>query len=372
VLLALFGVAAALTAQDRPALPRDRDTNDWLSYYERGIVVARRSNVESQRYFRTATRLDPTSSGPLVHLYLAGFRGEPVRIRSADGMGHTVHDTVWPHAEDVLNQALLLNPDLILFVMTEHLRAARLTSASARLQRGVHQFDAQNWPESIRELSGAMRRTPGDTRPLYWRGIAYARLDRWPEALRDYEQVVEEFPCGKAPQDAHRPGIFLPGLTASKLYYTVGYLALRDGDTTQAKAMLNRAVDCDLDFELPHVLLGNLALATGDTMQAFAAYQVAVDRRGDDPFLRFALGAVLLSLARAEQALLHLSEAVRLAPDFALPWYHEARAYEQVGRVDDARRAYRGFLARVPKRLDGLIRSAEERLRELTALPVAP
>ncbi|MGH7753120.1 MAG: tetratricopeptide repeat protein, partial [Gemmatimonadales bacterium] len=196
--------------------------------------------------------------------------------------------------------------------------------------------------------------------------------DQWPEALRDYEQVVEEFPCGRAPQDAHRPGIFLPGLTASKLYYTVGYLALRNGDTTQAKEMLNRAVDCDLGFHLPHVLLGNLALARGDTLQAFAAYQVAVDRRADDPFLRFALGTILLSLGRSEQALPHLSEAVTLDPDFALPWYHQARAYDQLGRVDDARRAYRGFLARVPKRLDGLTRSAEERLRELTALPVAP
>jgi tetratricopeptide (TPR) repeat protein len=369
---ATLSIAAPLSAQDRPTLPRDRDTNDWLAYYERGIEVGRRSARESQSYFRTAARLDPTSSGPLINLYLAGFRGPPVRIRSGDGMGHTVHDTVWPQAEDVLNQALLLNPDLILFVMTEHLRAAHLTNATARLQRGVHLFDTQDWAGSIRELSGAVRRTPGDTRPLFWRGIAYARLEQWPEALRDYEEVVAEFPCGKAPQDAHRPGIFLPGLSASKLYYAVAYMALRGRDTTRAKVMLNRAVDCDLTFDLPHVLLGNLALARADTMQAFASYQVAVDRRADDPFLRFALGAILLSLGRSEQALPHLTEAVRLSPDFALPRYHQARAYDQLGRVDEARRAYQGFLARVPRRLGTMIRSAEERLRELTARPVAP
>ncbi|MGH7753667.1 MAG: hypothetical protein ACREN5_12695, partial [Gemmatimonadales bacterium] len=94
MLVALLSVAAALSAQERPDLPRDRDTNDWLSYYERGIQVARRSNLEAQQYFRIASRLDPTISGPLIHLYLAGFRGEPIRIRAADGLGHTVHDSV--------------------------------------------------------------------------------------------------------------------------------------------------------------------------------------------------------------------------------------------------------------------------------------
>ena len=84
--------------------------------------------------------------------------------------------------------------------------------------------------------------------------------------------------------------------------------------------------------------LGDAQLAAGDASAAVVSFQSAIEKANDRAEPRAALGAALLELDRAEEAIAVLESAVRLDPVYRSGRYLLGLAYRGVGRTEDAQR----------------------------------
>lgn len=81
-------------------------------------------------------------------------------------------------------------------------------------------------------------------------------------------------------------------------------------------------------------------------------------RGQDSALLRYSLGNEHLKRESLEQALVHLSEAVRLDPDYSAAWKLYGRALSSAGRYSDAVQAFDQGIEKAEQRGD--IQAAKE------------
>ncbi|MCB9669648.1 MAG: tetratricopeptide repeat protein [Alphaproteobacteria bacterium] len=77
----------------------------------------------------------------------------------------------------------------------------------------------------------------------------------------------------------------------------------------------------------------------GDRPGALAAYEAAITRDPDDLLARLAIGELLRSEGRWEDALPHLRRAAELAPQSPVPHEHLAVCLHELARHEEARAA---------------------------------
>ena len=61
-----------------------------------------------------------------------------------------------------------------------------------------------------------------------------------------------------------------------------------------------------------------------------------------DTFARYALAMEYTKASRFEDAVNEFREIRRASPDYAAAYFHEGQTLEKLGRLDEAREAYRG------------------------------
>lgn len=360
LVVGVIGVGAlAAQAQDdhRPSLPRSADSLDWIAYYERGFAeVKNREFALAESYFAYASRLDPTVADPLVARYGAWWKARPwlrnamwVTEREAS-RGPAVDS-----AEAWLRQALLRDPfvDRAPLMLTIPPRRV-LTNEAGGL--GLLALFSGRASESVEHFTRAIANNPADVDARRWRALAFARLERWPDVVRDYEEVIRQV------------GEFKESVTLSvelgsaELHHALGLARLRMGDTTGALNAFEATFVEDLSFYMGHLYYAMLLRTRGDTARAHREYALAVELQPDDPVLHQNYGVALFTAGRTDSALVHFQAAVRLNPAYATPYFNVGLAYERLGKPDEAKAAYRAFLARAPRRLTSLIQRAKERL----------
>jgi tetratricopeptide (TPR) repeat protein len=109
--------------------------------------------------------------------------------------------------------------------------------------------------------------------------------------------------------------------------------------------------------------LGKALLRTGELDESYRLLAEAAQRDPDDADTRHALGVVLRRRGDLEAALVELNAAVELDETLARAAYDRARTLHDLGRFDEARRAYQTFLYAFPS--DPWVEDARHALEEL-------
>lgn len=136
----------------------------------------------------------------------------------------------------------------------------------------------------------------------------------------------------------YRRAAALQPLTLRWRYY-LGVVEAERGNAQAAVESLEAALGIDVGFSPARRRYADALLSLNRLDAAAEAYESLIAGDADDASARFGLGRVRALQGRTEEAIEHLSEAVRLVPDYGAAYYELSLAYRDAGRVDDARRS---------------------------------
>ncbi len=353
-------VAAPLAAQKAPKLPKEMDPNDWVSYYDYGMELINRHPDKAEKYFIYASKLEPSVAEPLVARYAAWWRKRPEMwkmwlkgdkmIQKDKGVRRTVG---W------LDQAKLLNPfvktTVTIYAIPDDI-AEYITAGNDNWDRGWYNFTQGKWRRAARAFSAWLKKHPNSWSARYMRGQAYVHLHQWTEAEADFTQLVNSI-------DKFRTKNMLVGdLRVPDLYYALGWMYRLSGEPDKAKEAFHKTFEEDLAFYLGHMHYANFLLQEGDTTQALAEYQQAVELNPKDEVLQYNYGTLLMNVGQPEEAVKHLETAIKLNKVYPLPYFNKALCHERLGETDQAKKMYSEFVVRAPGRYSQQIEAAKSRL----------
>ena len=205
----------------------------------------------------------------------------------------------------------------------QSLRQAAATSEDERTQlaaAGVLARDGRDL-EAERVLRALVAGRPDSGIGHWWLARVHERLNRTPDARREYEVVVSMALTGRAP-----------------LYEAIGRLAHAEGDFGRAtEAYQHRARLAPRD-PAAHKDLAGILVEQGRADDALAALDAALSIDPRDAPAHASIGRIRLDAGQPAEALASLLRAVTLDPAMYEARYPLALALSQTGRREDAAR----------------------------------
>jgi predicted Zn-dependent protease len=386
IVVALTSATVAQTAKPpkRPKLAAGADTNDARAYYDRGVYLLRREPWAAAAAFYWASRLEPGWPEAYYAQRVAGLLAqEHLLIGYLEGSRSVVRSPQTRQLDSLEYRAQRLNP-FFLRDLDETLFAGYLIAIykQQRSRAGERALDPTDEAE-VRFLVDQYLRSGLN---VGVRAALAASRRRFREALEYYRQMLPEY-RHKAWIRTERARIFyvvgahdsalvelnealselrqLDTARITQVYvsremleHAIGVIHQAAGDTAAARQAYGRALQENLAYASPHVLLAGLDLLGGDTTTALSEFEVAVQVAPAEAPLRVAYGLLLAQTGHREDAVVQLRRAAELEPYYATPYYLLGYVAELQGNREEALAGYRAFLARA---------SARDRLHDMVA-----
>jgi tetratricopeptide (TPR) repeat protein len=195
-------------------------------------------------------------------------------------------------------------------------RAAAVSGdADARVTLADLLRSNEQYAEAVQVLDGliAEQKTP-DWRLLYSRGVAYERLNRWPEGQADLQAALKARP------------------DEPELLNYLGYSWIDRGEhLTEARAMIEKAVASDPRSGAMVDSLGWAFYRMGDYKQAVEKLEEAVELEAGDPEINNHLGDAYWKVGRRDEAQFQWRRVLTLKPDDKIKANAEAKLASGLG-----------------------------------------
>lgn len=182
---------------------------------------------------------------------------------------------------------------------------------------------------------------------LWYHGLAAAHLKDFEPAIRDFAILT-----GRAyalEQDSTNGNAWVPLLTNDYRYVLATMLYL-GGHAGQAVPTFRRVLEVDLAVYSAHVQLARIFEQSGMLDSALVERQLALAVNPEDPDVNVEYAVTLLRAGRLADAAEPLADAARLNPHDARVPYLQGLVADQQGHSEEARAAWRRFLAIAPSR----------------------
>ena len=313
----LAAPAARLEGQPSPRLELDAgaDTNDWRSYYRRGVAMMGRTPTLAEPYFRRAAELAPARGEPLFALWTTfwlrnvglldrALRGEPELLERPEALA----------ADSLRARAMARNP----FVdQSLQFHIVQALGGDARLaaddeERAWVKYAAGEYRTAALLFADAAKRNRRRPALHYYHAVVLVAVGAPDSASAALERLLAQGRAARVKDQRLKP------YESQELYeYALGMLRATMGDSTGARAAFQRALEENLAFAPAHEGLGRLALSAGDSANAVRELAQAVELAPTDPVYRQQLGAALYVARRPAEAAVQFRTATELAPAFA-------------------------------------------------------
>lgn len=203
---------------------------------------------------------------------------------------------------------------------------AQRTRNLAKAARGIGEAYMRqgDYTAALAKLLEAERLTPKDPIVHHDLGLCYRAKERMPEALSHLEKAV-----------ALRPNYSVARNTLGRVYLETGQYDLA---ITTLKELTKDAL-----YATPHFPLSNLGEAyfyKQDFNKTIAYYKQALKVQPDFIPALHGLGRTYVAMARGRLAISYLEKALKLSPNVAQIHMDAAEAYEQMGRLNQAKASY--------------------------------
>ncbi len=205
--------------------------------------------------------------------------------------------------------------------------------------------------------------TRGDREALpefvyYFRGLAAAHINRWDEAIVDFERLLSK---ANARQSRDSLLYYIP-VETNQYRYMLGVLNQRAGRLSDAEHYYRTALENDIGLYMAHARLATIAESKGDWSTATAERRAAVNANPDDPSLLLDLGRTLSAWGDFAAASEALRQAVAANPRDSRGWYYLGIVQQQLNKKEEARDAFNHFIAQAPSRYARQLEDAKQRL----------
>ncbi|MFH1519774.1 MAG: tetratricopeptide repeat protein [Candidatus Omnitrophota bacterium] len=131
-------------------------------------------------------------------------------------------------------------------------------------------------------------------------------------------------------------------------YYILGYFYIADENYSQAETSLKEALRLKPDFLPAQILLGNLHYEKGDYQKAITQYKAGLLIDFDNSYLHNSVGLSFMNMESYDEAIAHLKIALKISPDNLNIHYSLASLYRDNGLLDQAVLEYKKILERLP------------------------
>jgi tetratricopeptide (TPR) repeat protein len=297
-----------------PAMPTLREGAAEALLAPSATMIAAKQAALALDYLRLVIRLDPQRDEAWVMVGdLMASSGDTDAARAAYAHpkpGSTEYST----AQAKLAWTYQSNDD-----KETALKLARAAAASGDTEARVTLADLlrsdEQYAEAIQVLNGLITesKTP-DWRLLYARGIAYERLNRWPEGQADLQAALKERP------------------DEPELLNYLGYSWIDRGEHLQeATAMIQKAVATDPRSGAMVDSLGWAYYRMGDYKKAVEKLEEAVELEAGDPEINNHLGDAYWKVGRKDEAQFQWRRVLTLKPDDKIKASAEAKLASGLG-----------------------------------------
>jgi tetratricopeptide (TPR) repeat protein len=193
----------------------------------------------------------------------------------------------------------------------------------------------------LTRYAGATRNSPTVdeelARRLFRRGNTYSNLERYEEAIAEFEQCVAADPnFAEGYRNLANTYYFLQRFQEAKPHYarfialtlndepntairaavsTMGQMERQDGNFAEALAFDLRAIELDPGNDSQVHIMGNTYNNAGDADKAILIYQAGIENQPDNAFFFRTLGRLLEQEGRLEEALAQYEIAAERDPE---------------------------------------------------------
>ncbi len=280
-------------------------TPEIKQHVEAGLAAKQAGDLEkAAREFQRVTELAPTL--PAAFVNLGALYYEKARF-----------DLAIPPLE----QALKLNPELPgaqAMLGISLLAQGYAKEAIAHLEKGqqpdslgVALLEAGRPREAIDKLEAALEKRPNDSDLVYYLGQAHNRLSK-----QSFESILKTQP------------------DSARAHQILGEANQETGNREAALSHFKAALGVRPDLQGIHFALGEMAAAAGDYAAAEREFRQESTRFPGSAPATYKLGATLLNLGNAREALTTLQRADRLQPDMPETLFELGKA--EVATSDNA------------------------------------
>jgi len=225
---------------------------------------------------------------------------------------------------------------------------AKYQDAFERLTRVINELDGDRYPDRV------------PTTVFWWHGLASARVEKWDDALIDFDKLVDRsLAPTRGDSLVHFP------LRTNEFRYILAYVKQRSGKVNEAIDLYREAITNDIGLYMAHVRLADMYEAAQMMPQAIKSRQNAVNANPDDESLQLDLGKTLANAGRSQEAVTALRQASSANPRDPRPPFYLGMVLEQLGQKEEARAAFTQFTALAPSRYDRQIAIAKQHLDAL-------
>jgi tetratricopeptide (TPR) repeat protein len=214
--------------------------------------------------------------------------------------------------------------------------------AAAWFNLGTIYLNKKMYPQAQRSLAEAVRLNPNDADAWNNLGMIAGQQENYEEALRDFLAAARA-----------NPNNSLAVENMMRVYRFQGRAA--DAQRTLEELLAKAPENANL-----HLALGMALVAQRAMPRAREELETAVRLRPDSSDAMNDLGAVLLQMGKAEEALSWFEKCRRIAPDFDRPFINSAMIYNSSGQSGTGRQVLEEFLTRHPDNAD--VRAALDKM----------
>jgi tetratricopeptide (TPR) repeat protein len=316
------------------------DDNNFTAHYQLGRFLLRTGGrdqlVEAVAHFNRALEIDPQQYDVRFELITA-YRALGDKVRASNQL-------------DLLWDARPSDP--------------RVFYASALLATDRDDLEA-----AIKDFKEALRRDPTLLDAWQDLGLAYAKLNRWPQAVETFAELARRQPQSVDAAYLHALSLFNAGQLsdaerevrralrlnagAAEAHTLLGVILASGGNANnEASEALAQAIALNPNSFDAHFYLGRVLYAMKDYSGAVAQLRVAVGLNPRQKEARFFLGTALETAGDAEAALVEYEELVKLDPKSAMGQIGLGALMVKQGRIAEAITALRRAISLDPKNFE--------------------
>lgn len=358
-------MAPHAATQARPELPADADPNDWESYFALGERLFTVFPSRAEEAFMWSERLDPTRAEPIMARWAAFYaRDQGLWINYLNNDERTLRRPDVILNEERMRLALARNP-----FVHRGFEAALLSMLGRRIlwDRSTEAFLAYgrgNFRRAAADFGALVRRNPRrNYRLRHYRALSLIGANQPDSAAVELERLLADLRRA----DAEEAG----GEYQSKALWehALGRVHEVRGDTARARRDYERALEEDLAWYPARMGLARLDARAGNADGAVGHLAAAAEMVPNDGVVRLEYGNALALAGRVDDALQQYGRAKELHPHWAEVYLRLGRAHEIRGTTAEAIEAYRGYLARAPRRQAEIAEAVRQRVAELEPTP---
>ena len=225
---------------------------------------------------------------------------------------------------------------------------------------GINRFFHGDFAYAIDDLTLLIQDYPFFTQAYYFRGLAYARIGFYAEAIADFQHIIDKM------DEYNKTKIVPVYLNSAHLYYMIGYSYLQLQRFYPAEGAFKSALEQDLGLFMAQFQLCLVDCMKGSFNPAIEKLNAAIAIKPDDPILHYDKGSLLIRQARFQEAAAEIKIALSMSPRYAPLYLNLARAYEKMDSTSAAIEQFRKYIQMASTRDSTDIREARSSINRLS------